>query len=248
MPHDNNRLLKISRRNARKPRILPVDDPTSIAKKLGWSDKRLASFAQDLDAFREKATINTYVRLRRKWPDVEIQVGVFSDVTRSFPELEKQGINPDLATIVMHPDIPGHEKLDAIDKLCLRLMECLIVKRKLPNDGPGFIDKRRNAISQALINYLVIIMLEALEWSTRAVRIPSSLIMLIRELLCRGVNPDLRKVSETRRTHAAWAAAECLRPNERLTTHKLMAFANVGQDTAARYLADPEFRQSVKLA
>src|SRR5258708_8258024 len=76
-------------------------------------------------------------------------------------------------------------------------------------DGPGHIEKRRGAISDPMVNFLIATMLEALDWHEETFRVPASLIVLIREQLC-GSNPDLYEayLSREKRKRAAFVAAE----------------------------------------
>ena len=123
------------------------------------SDARLTLFKERVSAYQEKRSFENYLRLRRDIPDAEIDVAL----SRTRPlfalaeELVKHGIDPILVAGALDASEP------AIDELSLRLMECLVARGKLSDTGPGHIEQRRNAISDTLINYLIVIMLEAME-------------------------------------------------------------------------------------
>jgi hypothetical protein len=128
-------------------------------------------------------------------------------------------------------------------------MECLLAKNSLPSTGTGAIDQRRSAISDTLVNYLIVMMLEAMEWNkSDPIVIPSSLIVLLRERLC-GEMPDLRQayLSRQEKDHAAFLAAEHFRLGDTISVRKLAKLAGVSKSTADRWLADPEFQRSLTL-
>jgi len=217
-----------------------------LANRLDWSNERLALFKQLIVAYRNDPSVENYIRIRHEIPEVEIQVGLFGGIEALFKlekEFERQGIDPQLVAGSLDADEPS------IDALCLRLLELLAARGKLPKGGPGYIEKRRNAISDPTINYLVVEMLEALDRHGEAIRIPASLVVLIREQLC-GSNPDLYQtyLSKERFQNAALAAGQYYhQTNKQISVRKFAAIAGVGKGTAARWLADEEFQSWFEL-
>jgi hypothetical protein len=210
-------------------------------KNLGWSNERLAVFKQLVVAHRREPTIENYVRVRRTFPEVEIQISQFAGIEMLFAledNFKKVGIDPNLIGAALDADEPS------IDALCLHLLELLIARSRLPKDGPKHIEKRRNAISDSTVNYLISEMLEALDWHDETFRIPASLVVLIRHQLC-AVKPDLHEeyLSRERRHNAALTLAQTLKPNERLSINKLAATLGIPRSTAARWLGDKDFQQ-----
>ena len=131
-----------------------------LTKKLGWSEERPASLKQLVLGYEKHPTVANYLRIRHEFPEAEIQVGNSGGIEALFA-LEKafasQGIDPMLIAGVLDGNEPG------IDALCLCLLELLVSKDKLPKEGPGFIEKRRKAISDATIDYLIVEILEGVE-------------------------------------------------------------------------------------
>jgi hypothetical protein len=213
-----------------------------LAKTLGLSGERLALFKQLVVAYRKEPTIENYVRVRREFPDVEIQVGHFAGIDPLFALERKfrgQGIDPALIAGALDANKAS------IDALSLCLLERLIARGKLPKQGPQHIEERRNAISGTTVNYLISTMLEALDWNNEEIRMPASLVVLIREQLC-GTNPDLHAeyLLREKRFNAAFAAAQHFyRTKEKISVRKLAAALSVKRSTAARWLADKEFLQ-----
>jgi hypothetical protein len=214
-----------------------------VAKLLG-SDERLAVFKEFVVAYRKDPSIQNYVRIRHEFPKLEILVAHFTPAEMMIPRKEfiKQGIDPLLVVRALGGEEPS------IDALCLRLLELLIARSNLPKTGPGYIEKRRNSISDATIDYLVVKMLEALDAAGKLVRIPASLVVLTRELLG-GPNADLHRYIFQKKKfyNAASAAAKIFdQGNERISVRKLAAVAGVSRSTAARLLDDEEFRLSLE--
>ena len=106
----------------------------------------------------------------------------------------------------------------------------------------------RVLISDSFVNYLIAMMLEAIEWK-RADRIvmPSSLIALIRDRLC-GPMPDLRKayLADIKRGRATSIAAT-LSLSRKLSVRNLARLAGVKKTTASGWLSDPKFKEDMEL-
>ena len=213
-----------------------------LAKKLGWSEERLASFKQRVAAYEKDPSVANYLRIRHEFPEAEIQVGYFGGIEALFAlekEFASQGIDPMLIAGVLDANEPG------IDALCLRLLKLLVSKDKLPKEGPGFIEKRRKAISDATINYLIIEILEGVERCGRSIRIPASLLVLIREQL-RGSNPDLHRLYLARerfRRAAFNAGLSFQQTGKPISVRKLADAAGVSRGTAERWRADKDFQR-----
>jgi hypothetical protein len=209
-----------------------------LANSLGLSGERLVLFKQLVLAYRREPTIKNYVRFRREFDQAEIRVTRFHDkgaVPAFSKKLREQGIEPQLVYLALD----AHEP--AIDVLSLCLLEKLIARDNLPKIGPGHIERRRKAISDVTVNYLVSMMLEAMDSMGNEIRMPASLIVLIRHQLC-GTNPDLYKeyLLRAKRLNARIAAAQKF-PQGKISVRKLAVTLGVSRGTAARWLADKEF-------
>ena len=186
--------------------------------------------------------------MRRGFPEVEIEIGRFggtwgTEVIALEEEFEKQGVDRHLLFRARHGEEP------AVDAMCLHLMECMAYKHKIPKDGRGHIEKRRKAISDATVNYLLSVLLEAYDLPERdwMFRIPTSLIMLIREQLC-GSNPDLfgMYLFKKNRENAIDLASKRLQPHDKISVRKLMRLTGARRMTVARWLRDPAFREALR--
>lgn len=207
---------------------------------LGWSLERLNLFTDAVVAYRANASIQNYLSIRREFPEVEIQVARFGGIDALFSlegDFRDQGISPDLIAGALDGDEPS------VDALCLRLLELLVERDKLPKSGRGFIDQRRKAISDATVSYLITTILEAYDWNEETYRIPASLVVLIRHQVC-GAQPDLDAEYRLRerKKQVAMAIAQHLKEDERLSINKLKLLAGIPRTTAARWIGDPDFR------
>jgi hypothetical protein len=213
-----------------------------LTKKLGWEPERLARFKQLILRYEKDPTIANYLQIGRDFPEVEVEPGYFSGIDAPFKLEEKfagQGIDPMLIVGALDAYEPD------IDALCLQLLELLVTRDKLPKEGPGFIEKRRKAISDATINYLIVEILEAIDRCRESIRIPASLLVLIREQLCgSSPAPHRQYLARERFRNAAYSAGQHFQQTgEQISVRKLAAAAGVSRGTAERWLADKHFQR-----
>jgi hypothetical protein len=128
-------------------------------------------------------------------------------------------------------------------------MELLAERGNLSKDGPGHIEQRRNAISDSMVNYLILTMLEAVDSNDVKIRIPASLIELIRAQLC-GAGQDLQTEAKSRdyRQNVGIVPGQTF-PNkgEKISVREFARRLHIPKSTAARWLADNEFLTWVEL-
>lgn len=216
----------------------------AIRKSLGWSEGRLADFQRLVVEYRRSQDIATYLKIRRTFPEVEIQVAHFAGIDFVFifeAELKKYGIPGELVAAALDQDEPS------VDALCLRLLTLLAEREALPKSGPGHIERRRAAISDTLVNYLISIMLEGYDWHAEAFRIPASLVVLSRRQLS-GNKPDLyeaQRAIDKRHTVALFYAKD-LDAGKPLSVRGFATRYAIPRSTAARWLASEEFQRDVQ--
>jgi hypothetical protein len=228
-------------------------DPSELArganelgKQLGLSGRRLTLFKRCVVEHRNYPTVENYMRIRRKFPELDVHVGRFGGqnaVCMMHDKLQGQGIDVSLVLDAL--------KLDeySIDMLSLCLLERLVARGKLPKHGPGYIEKRRTAISDITVNYLLSEILTAVDWSNANIRLPASFIVLVRQQLC-GEIPDLlaEYLLLAKRHQSMHAAAEYFhRTKQKISIGKLASATGVSRSTAARWLNDAKFLKSIKI-
>jgi hypothetical protein len=236
------KLLKWRNRPRIHPSHLKKAEHAAELVKIFGSDQRLNLFKELAANYGEVPSLENYLHMRRSISEAELDVAVSGGMEAVFAldsKLKKHGISPNIVAGTLDADEP------AIDELSLRLMECLVARDKLPKSGPGYLEKRRQAIGDALVDYLIVMMLEAMEWNkSNPIVIPPSLIVLIRDRLC-GPNPDWARFvrSQEEQENAAFLAAQRFKPGEKITSRKFADRVGVTRSTAARWLADPVFMQ-----
>jgi hypothetical protein len=232
-----------------RPRIHSWDlmpEPAAKLVRILGSDQRVTLFKELSANYRKVPSLENYLHLRRSVPEAELDVNVFGTdaIFALDPELKKHGIDIGLVVGALGAYEPD------IDELSLRLMECLVARDKLPKSVPDYLEKHRQAIGDALVDYLIVTMLEGRDWEKgNPVVIPPSLVVLIRDRLC-GSSPDLHKFlcSQEEQENVVFRAARYFRLDEKITSRKLAAVASVSRSTAARWLADDVFRQKLERA
>jgi hypothetical protein len=217
----------------------------NLAQRLG-SKGRLASFKKLLHAYDNQPSAENYLRLRQKFPELEIEgagcLGGFDPLLALVPEFEKHGIDPGLIAGVLDLSEPD------IDALALQLIERLVAKRSIPKNRPGHIDERRNAIPEAMVDYLIVTMLEPMQYGGQLTTIPFSLVVLIRDRLC-GPAPDLDKAyrSKKRQSHAVFVTiADAISSRQPISLRSFAVLSSISKTTAARWFKDPKFRRMLE--
>jgi hypothetical protein len=214
-----------------------------IKSQFGWDSKRFDDFTRLVVPFRKAPSIESYVTIRKSFPELDIQIAVFGGIDPLFAEkLREHGIDPGVVAGAMDAFEPS------IDQLCLILMELIIARNSI--SGIGKLQLRRAAISDAMIHYLLAFILEALDgWE---VRVPASLILLLRHQLG-PLKGDLHQEYHSREAQqrVARIAGQQLQPNEKLSINRLVKLASAANNpcsrsTAARWLKDENFLFQLK--
>jgi hypothetical protein len=219
---------------------------TRLLEHLRWQPDRLRSFMACVLAYWKKPSIQSYLKIRKEFPEVEVQGARFGDIEALYELREDfgaQGLDSGLIVGALDAIEPQ------VDALCLQILELLAFREALPRSGPGHIEKRRAAISDATIDYLVMSILQAYESSYCERRIPGSLIVLLRQRLT-GEHPKLEEeyIERARRRSAAYYVGLRLPPNERLTVDKLKDMVGLSRPTAGRWLKNRDFLRLVESA
>lgn len=217
-------------------------------KTIVGGDERFEQLSELVLAFRESPSIEQYSLIRKHFPEVDIKVALSGGVSAALAietQCEEYGIPASLLGGALDGSEPD------IDELCLILIELLVARDKIK--GPGAMQRRRAAISDAMVNYLIAFMLEGIHWADAEIRVPPSLVLLIRHRLG-SLKGDLHAQYESgqMKLNAAWFAGQLLGPQERLSINRLLELSqqipdgSVSRSTAARWLKDEEFQSRLK--
>jgi hypothetical protein len=135
-----------------------------------------------------------------------------------------------------------------IDALALRLMEGMVAKRKIPKNRPGHISERRKQIPEAMVDYLIVTILESMNHDDQPTTIPFSLVVLIRDRLC-GAAPDLHatyRLKEQQRRALFMTLAAAGSSSRPISIRKFATLNGISKTTSARWLNDPTFRRRLE--
>jgi hypothetical protein len=210
------------------------DEPTK-------SELSNAELLAMVDAYEREPTLANYVRIKRTFGlRVDTSVGRYYDFEplSIAKELRRLGIGPALVDSALDGD-QWHDGKN-IDRLVLRIMECLIERDQIEKSGSAHVQSRKIAISDSLVNFLIVAMLETFEDS-----IPPSLIVLIRERLC-GSNPDRYKEHlQVQRRRDAIAIAAIKFPKGKVSIRKLAKILDVEPSTISRAFPGGSFQKEL---
>lgn len=195
-------------------------------------------------AFKKDPTIENYIKLRRAYPNVPIEIAIHGGIDPLFymePELTRYGIDADDMASAFDAD------QDAISKIALQLMEKIIERRRLQKKGKTHLVRRGLTIPDNLIDWIINSCLDSLSWNND-LTIPRDLMVLIRERLG-GPNSEYQTGAHTHhlKSNAALIAGQLKARGLKPTYKMLGEFMKVAPSTVKRWFAPGEFGRETDL-
>jgi hypothetical protein len=211
------------------------DDETGHAQKI-------SQFFQLQERFDEDPSIENYVALRRFAPGCDTEIYRFAgvDPLRSLEsDLKKFGLDPVLICGVLDGD--DRE----MDELCLQLLERLIERKRLVAEGMTQLQSRCKGVSDALIDHLIVVMLEAMQQNGVDPR--PSFVLLVRERLG-GANTDIFKSHKKRESQdqAIFLGFQLRRRGAQPTIRRVADILGVQPSTVNRWFPEGDFLERVE--
>jgi hypothetical protein len=194
----------------------------------------LSHYMSLVDAYEKAPTMANYVRLKRTGGPAVIGRFADFDPLTIEAELRRYGIDP----LMVCSALEGDER--EIEKLSVRLMECLIERDQIEKEGHTHVQGRQIAISDSLVDFLTVAMLEAVAEENH-----TAMVVLIRERLC-GQNPDYYKdflVFTKQRKAVALAALRF--PTGKISVRKVAKLMNVEPSTVSRWFPAGALQEQV---
>jgi hypothetical protein len=200
-------------------------------------------FSELSKLFKRDPTIENYVRLRRQYTGEVIEIAVSGGIewlSSNAKMLESSGISPLLVGGVVEAD------QEYISELSLLLLEKIIEKKVREARGETHLVGRGNAISESLIDYLICMMLDSLEWSDE-LKLNRDLIVLIRERLG-ALSSKWEKEQELhdKQNAATWIALELASKGKTPSVRAIAKVMNVSPSTVMRWFPDSDILKRAK--
>lgn len=206
------------------------------------TDRDLPDLQKLNDDYEANPSLEKYLAIRRQYPTLRIATARFGGLDPLFSlqgELTGFGLEP----LLVCGALDGNA--DDADELVLQLMERLVLRQKLEKAGKTHLQSRGGAIPDTLINYLIVILLEACEVHQT---VPSSsLIVLIRERLG-GAHPARHQqyLLDQKKKTAVWLAAQMFDRDERISIRQLAKQLHVEPSTITRWYSTEELEKKVE--
>lgn len=203
------------------------------------------NFSEISKAYEANPTIKSYVDLRRKYPNALIEISTNHGMHWLYSNseiLEGYQIDPLLVAGALDADE------NSICELSLLLLENLVFRNKLKATGQAHVQSHEGVIADSLINYLISMMLDAMDWNNWLF-VPRDLMVLIK-YQCEGdVSAVARKqVVRNQMNSAAWIAAEIRENGRRGSLRDVAKIMGVNPSTVLRWFENSSFEEEVKLA
>ncbi len=224
---------------AKRPRV-GATITAEVLQVLG-SEDRHSLFTALVAEYERDHGLENYVRIRRTFPELDIDPHwIGGEISNQFgKDLSPHGFDDDLLAGLADWFPPS------IDETCLRLMERIVARNKLPKSGIGHIQKRKEALSDSVINYFISAILEEVHLRCPE-EFPSSLCLLIRERLC-GSKPDFfaAQILALEKSWVHDVAFLQFHTVGHVGSRTLAKLTGISNSKAGRWLAEwmPRFRQ-----
>jgi hypothetical protein len=132
-----------------------------------------------------------------------------------------------------------------MDELCLQLLERLIERKRLVAEGMTQLQSRCKGVSDALIDHLIVVMLEAMQQNGMDPR--PSFVLLVRERLG-GANTDIFKSHKKRESQdqAIFLGFQLRRRGAQPTIRRVADILGVQPSTVSRWFPEGDFLERVE--
>ncbi|MDG1416849.1 MAG: hypothetical protein P8P99_03510 [Maricaulis sp.] len=192
--------------------------------------------------YQEMPTIENYVKLRRSNPENVEAVKITSGLDWLFSNsqhLTDMGIEPGTFAKALDANKP------AISEVSLRLLELLVERQKLKSDGVTHAVGRGEAVSDSLVNYIISIMLDALDWAG-GMTLPRDLLVLIRYQISgdRSTHENTQNQKHARQ-QAISLAVQLREQGKSGSLRQVAKLMQVRPSTVSRWFEDQSFEDAV---
>jgi len=192
--------------------------------------------------YKNNSTIENYVELRRQNPDEIIEVATTSGMEWVFS-------NEDMLSSFGIPAVLVVSTLDAdqhaISELSLQLMELLIERKVAEGQGGTHLASRGEAISDSLVNHLISMMMDGLDWNDD-LEMNRDLIVLIRHQIGGGASSALEKAQNAKglRTVAEFLGAQYLEFEGKVSLRAVARDLGINPSTISRMYPEGSFEEA----
>lgn len=199
-----------------------------------WSELSLA--------FKDDPTLEQYLELRRANPGKLIEIATSWSLDWVFPNekrLKAFGISVE--------DVVGSLDADeaCASRLSLRLIELIVERRAREKSGETHLIGRGEVISDSLLNYLIAMMLDALDWNDSMI-IPRDLIVLVKHQLGADTSAETRTMDVWQsRKNAIHIGAQLKKMGYPVTLGTVAETMKVERSTVMRWFKDGDFQLEV---
>ncbi|HBT34578.1 MAG TPA: hypothetical protein DEB52_00515 [Hyphomonas sp.] len=200
-------------------------------------------FSELSKAFKDNPTLEHYLELRRQNPGKLIEVATNWSLEWVFANEER------LRDLDIEPeDVVGSLDADeaSASRVSLRLIELLVERRAREALGETHLVGRGEAVSDSFLNYLIAMMLDALDWNDQMI-IPRDLIVLIKHQLRAEVSVEARDMQARHNRHTAVSlGAQLMKQGTPVSLGIVAKMMNVERSTVMRWFKDGDFVKEVE--
>jgi hypothetical protein len=201
-------------------------------------DTNTGSFNDLSKQYKASGDIKEYVKLRRSNPDTLIEIATSLSlewVIANEEVLKAHSIEPQIVAGALDAD-PA-----CISELSLLLLERLIEREALTQSGETHIQSRGKAISDSLVNYLIAMMLDALDWNDQ-LYISRDLIVLIKHMIGANKSHEAKSMqSYSSKQEALFLAVQLRRRGDDVSMRSIAKLMGVNVSTVSRWFPGGEF-------
>ena len=201
-------------------------------------------YPPDVDKSPKIRTLREYLRIRREEPEKYIGLN-FSFGLDWLLANEKILERHDLQLQDIARSLDGDS--EAVSRICLDLMDRVLQRKDLEKSGATHVVSSKQGISDALVNYLIWIMLESLV-KNEIHSLPTDLIVLIGYQIgtFEGTKFDANIEHDGKRFAILFLAIECLMNNQTPTMRKLASECGLNVSTVSRMFPENSLQREAE--
>jgi hypothetical protein len=196
-------------------------------------DIDIRDFRKIARSYIDDPTIENYVRLRRKYPGMHLDVATDPGIEFVFEQGKELEAAYGIRTKAVLGALDGDPK--AHGDLALRLLELLLERREMKRKGETHLVRRNRGISDTLVNDLIGLSLDSLAWNGNTAISPDLIVLIKHQLGARFSEYEAKEEKQRKKFDAVRFAVQLALEGKVPSYRKIARIMGVEATTVMRW-------------